>query len=118
MGGSRNVAEWGEALAEMKSLKTLRIDGKGKSEGGPFPDAMLLDGGIQFFEGIANCASLQKLGMYYHGYGKEAIAALGNVLNKNHTITYVGIDETGSTKVDEVMVAVDKLKEDTKDRTP
>jgi len=116
--GSRNAVEWGEALAEMKMVKALYIGGKGKSEGGPFPDAMLLDGGIQFFEGVAKSASLERLSMLYHGYGKEAIVALGNALTNNHTITEVWIGEKGSTKKDEVKAAVEKLKEDTKDRIP
>merc|ERR1740124_408960 len=112
--GSGNAVEWGEALAEMKSLKTLSIRGKGQDEGGPFPDAMLLDGGIQFFERVAKSASLQSLVMCYHGYGKEAIVALGNALNNNHTILEVVIGEKGY-KVD---TAVQKLKKDMEDRTP
>jgi len=59
-------------------------------------------------------AFLQRLEMRYHGYGKEAITALGNALNNNHTITSVVIGE----KEYEVNVAVQKLKKDMKDRTP
>jgi len=59
-------------------------------------------------------ASVQRLEMRYHVYGKEAIATLGNALNNNHTITSVVIAE----KEYEVNVAVQKLKKDMKDRTP
>jgi len=59
-------------------------------------------------------ASLQRLEMRYHRYGKEAIAALGNALNNNQTFTSVVIAE----KEYEVNVAVQKLKKDMKDRTP
>jgi len=116
--GSSSEVKWGEAFAEMKSLKTLTIYGKGDIEGGPFPDAMLLDGGIQFFEGIAKLVSLQELDIRYLGYGKDAIVALGNALNDNHAITKVLIGEYGSKKEDEVKMAVEKLKKDTNDRTP
>mmetsp|Transcript_8181 Transcript_8181/g.9552 ORF Transcript_8181/g.9552 Transcript_8181/m.9552 type:complete len:232 (+) Transcript_8181:1-696(+) len=113
---STNAEEWGETLGKMKSLKNLSIYGKGG--GGQEYNPMPLDGGIQIFEGVANSVSLQRIDMGYNGYGKEVIAALGNALNKNHTITKVSIEELESEMKDDVKAAVEKLNEDMKDRTP